>query len=148
MTNQIKVGPVHHLRLTVTDVNRSREFYTGVLGFEVALAEPPPADDPTHGLVAEALQGGVVLINAGMWIGLRPAAPNHVAKSDRFDELRCGIDHLSFSVESRADLERAVQVLDERGVPHGEIKNLGPFGIYVLAFRDPDNIQLELTAPH
>jgi hypothetical protein len=32
-------------------------------------------------------------------------------------------------------------------VAHGEIKPLEPFGIAVLAFRDPDNIQLELTAP-
>ena len=30
-----------------------------------------------------------------------------------------------------------------------QIKDPGPdFGIYVLAFRDPDNIQLELTAPY
>jgi catechol 2,3-dioxygenase-like lactoylglutathione lyase family enzyme len=147
MTNQIKVGAIHHLRLTVTDVNRSREFYTGVLGFQVAMAEPPPADDPAHDLVADALQGGVVLMNAGTLIGLRPAAQQHIANQDRFDELRCGIDHLSFGVESRADLEQAARLLDERGVPHGEIKDLGPFGISVLAFRDPDNIQLELTAP-
>ena len=147
MANQIAVGPIHHLRLTVTDVNRSREFYTGILGFQVAVAEPPPADDPAHGLVAEALQGGVVLINAGTLIGLRPAAPQHVAAGDRFDEFRVGIDHLSFSVDSRADLERAARLLDEWGVPHGEIKDLGPFGLAVLAFRDPDNIQLELAAP-
>jgi glyoxylase I family protein len=147
VTNHIKVGPVHHLRLTVTDVNRSREFYTGVLGFEVALAEPPPEGDAAHDLVADALQGGVVLINAGMWIGLRPAAAHHTANNDRFDELRCGIDHLSFGVASRADLEQAVRLLDERGVAHGEIRELGPFGISILAFRDPDNIQLELTAP-
>ena len=31
---------------------------------------------------------------------------------------------------------------------HGaEIKDLDGLGIYVLAFRDPDNIQVELTAP-
>src|SRR5262245_59732688 len=124
MTEQIKVGPVHHLRLTVTDVNRSREFYSDVLGFEVALAEPPPAGDTAHDLVADALQGGVVLINAGMWIGLRPAAQQLIANKDRFDELRCGIDHLSFSVESRDNLEQAVRLLDERGVPHGEIREL------------------------
>jgi hypothetical protein len=42
-----------------------------------------------------------------------------------------------------------VRLFDERDVPHGEIKDLGPdLGIYVLAFRDPDNIQLELTAPY
>jgi hypothetical protein len=35
----------------------------------------------------------------------------------------------------------------QKGVPHGEIKTLAGFGIYVLPFRDPDNIQIELTAP-
>ncbi len=42
-----------------------------------------------------------------------------------------------------------MRVLDERGLSHSEVRDLGPaFGIYVLIFRDPDNIQLELTAPH
>ena len=31
----IPCGDIHHLRLTVTDVQRSREFYTGLLGFQV-----------------------------------------------------------------------------------------------------------------
>ena len=40
-------------------------------------------------------------------------------------------------------------MLDARGVPRGEIKDLGAaFGLYVLAFRDPDNVQLELSAPY
>ncbi|MFN8454177.1 MAG: VOC family protein [Anaerolineae bacterium] len=59
-----------------------------------------------------------------------------------------GLDHLSLSVGSRADLEAAVRLFDERGVPHGEIKDLTAFSLYVLAFRDPDNIQLELTAAY
>jgi glyoxylase I family protein len=46
-----------------------------------------------------------------------------------------------------ADLQAAVGVLDAQGVSHGEIKPLEPFGIAVLEFRDPDNIQVELTAP-
>jgi len=42
-----------------------------------------------------------------------------------------------------------VRVLDGRGVPWGEITDLGEaFGLYILAFRDPDNVQLELTAPY
>jgi glyoxylase I family protein len=32
MPGQIAVDGIHHLRLTVTDVQRSREFYTGLLG--------------------------------------------------------------------------------------------------------------------
>ena len=48
---------------------------------------------------------------------------------------------------SRADLEEAVTRLDEWGVTHGEIEDLPPFGVAVLPLRDPDGIQLELTAP-
>lgn len=38
-------------------------------------------------------------------------------------------------------------LFDAKGVAHGEIKPLALFGIAVLAFRDPDAIQVELTAP-
>lgn len=138
----ISIGGIHHLRLTVTDVQRSREFYTGLLGFDVA-AESPPPDDPSAAEVYKILFGGIVMARGDLLMGLRPVAP----EGDRFDEDRVGLDHLSFSVPDRASLERAVALLDERGVPHGEITALPSFGISVLPFRDPDNIQIELTAP-
>jgi catechol 2,3-dioxygenase-like lactoylglutathione lyase family enzyme len=140
--DRIEIGGIHHLRLTVTDVARSREFYTGVLGFDVAVESPPP-DDPSAADVYKVLFGGVVMVRGGLLMGLRPVAP----QGDRFDEDRVGLDHLSFSVASRADLDAAVRLLDERGVPHGEITTLDGFGIHILPFRDPDNIQVELTAP-
>jgi catechol 2,3-dioxygenase-like lactoylglutathione lyase family enzyme len=46
VAGQIATGEIHHLRLTVTDINRSREFYTSLLGFDVAVESPPP-DDPS-----------------------------------------------------------------------------------------------------
>jgi len=76
-------------------------------------------------------------------LGLRPVA----SEGDAFDEDRVGLDHLSFHVESRAALNEAIRRLDENGVPHGEVRELTSFGICVLPFRDPDNIQLELTSP-
>src|SRR5437764_1816183 len=135
----IPCGDIHHLRLTVTDVERSREFYTGLLGFEVAV-ESPPADDPSPEAQAmrQILFGGVVMTRGGLLMGLRPVAP----AGDRLDEDRVGLDHLSFSVASRDELEKAVRLLDEHGVPHGEITTLGGFGIHILPFRDPDNIQV------
>lgn len=142
MSGQIALGPVHHLRLTVTDIARSRAFYTNLLGFQVA-AESPPKDDPGYEATYHVLWGGVVLIQGNMLLGLRPVAPG----GDRFDEDRCGLDHLSFSVASRADLDAAVRLFDEHGVPHGKIISLPAFGIDILEFRDPDNVQLELSAP-
>jgi glyoxylase I family protein len=148
MSASIRPGPIHHLRLTVSDVARSREFYTSVLGFGVAMEAPPPPDHPSHALVAEALQGGVVLIHGDVLFGLRPSGADRAGGGAPFDEHRVGLDHLSFSVASRAALDDAVRLLDARGVPHGEPKDLPDFGITVLAFRDPDNVQLELTAPY
>ena len=82
------------------------------------------------------------MIRGNLLMGLRPVAPG----GDRFDEDRVGLDHLSFGVGSRAELEEAVRLFDERGVRHGAITRLPSFGIDILEFRDPDNIQLELTA--
>jgi glyoxylase I family protein len=139
---QIPAGDIHHLRLTVTDLERSRDFYTGLLGFEVAVESPPP-DDPSAAEVFKILFGGVVLSRGSLLMGLRPMAP----PGDRFDPDRVGLDHLSFSVGSRDDLEQAVRLFDEHGVSHGAITSLPSFGIDVLSFEDPDGMQLELTAP-
>lgn len=130
--SDLSTGGVHHLRLTVTDVERARQFYTDVLGFQV-FAEIPP---------------GVLLTNGTILLGLGPPPhPEQAIATDRFSEDRVGLDHLSFSVNERADLERAVQLFDERGVPHGEITDMASLGLSMLFFRDPDNVQLELTAP-
>ncbi|MHA7303461.1 VOC family protein [Pseudarthrobacter sp. MDT1-22] len=58
---------------------------------------------------------------------------------------RVGLDHLSFAVSARTDLDTAVTVLDELGIAHGEVKDIGAG--YILEFRDPDNVALELFAP-
>jgi catechol 2,3-dioxygenase-like lactoylglutathione lyase family enzyme len=142
VSGQIPTGEIHHLRLTVTDVERSRRFYTGLLGFEVAV-ESPPDDDPSAAEVFKILFGGVVMVRGNLLMGLRPMAP----ATDRFDPDRVGLDHLSFSVASRDELDHALALLDEHGVPHGQITSLASFGIDVLPFEDPDGVQLELTAP-
>jgi catechol 2,3-dioxygenase-like lactoylglutathione lyase family enzyme len=142
MSSHVAAGPVHHLRLTVTDIQRSRQFYTSLLGFQVAVESPPPGD-PSEAETFRILFGGVVMVRGDLLMGLRPMAPG----GDRFDPDRVGLDHLSFSVASREELEQAVRLFDEQGVAHGGITRLEAFGIDVLPFEDPDGIQLELTAP-
>ena len=133
MANHITTGAVHHLTLTVSDLQSARDFYTELLGFQTVMELSPTR---------------VLLSNGSAILALGSAPdPRRAIQGDRFDENRAGLDHLSFSIASRAELEAAERLLDERGVPHGEIKDLGPaLQLYVLAFRDPDNIQLELTA--
>ena len=143
----LTLGSVHHIRLTVTDVERSKAFYTEVLGFQVAMDTLPAEDDEFYGTLVENLQGGIVLMNAGTFIGLRPCDAARQADKDAFDPFRVGLDHMSFNVESRAVLEAAMRQLEERGIPHGGITELVPFGIALLPFKDPDGIQLEICAP-
>jgi catechol 2,3-dioxygenase-like lactoylglutathione lyase family enzyme len=145
--SHLPAGAIHHIRLAVTDVDRSKRFYTEVLGFDVAVDAPPPPDDEHHDSIVDSLQGGVILMHQGMFFGLRPVDAERVTGADRFDPFRVGLDHLSFSVPTRADLDAAVRLLDEAGVEHGPIRDLVPLGLCFLAFFDPDGIALELTAP-
>ena len=129
----IQTGAVNHMTLTVTDRDRARDFYSSVLGFQFLMEFGPK----------------YLLSNDSVILALNEAPdPTRAISDDRFDENRVGLDHVSFNVSSREALEQAAQLLDERGISRGEIKDLGDLGLYVMAFRDPDNIQLELTAPH
>lgn len=133
----------HHIRLTVTDIDRSRAFYRDVLGFEIAAESPGSPDDPEVRADPFRLYGGCVFQANGMLLGLRPVA----RASDRFDSERVGLDHVSFSVDSKDELRRAVVRLDEANIEHGEIIDMPDLGISILSFDDPDGIHLELTAP-
>jgi len=127
-------GSVHHLTLTVNDVKRSCEFYTSLLGFQLAMELGPKL----------ILSNGKVLL-----VLAPPPDASQKINGDRFNENRVGLDHLSLSVATRDHLVEATKVFDGAQVSHGEVRDLGPdLGIYVLAFRDPDNIQIELTAPY
>jgi glyoxylase I family protein len=134
----ISSSSIAHVRLTVTNIERSRQFYESVFGWPVLLEVPDNADQATRGRL-EFLAGGVVYDLGGALIGLRPVA------TDTFDENRVGLDHLSFRTASKTDLDDAAGHLDDLGIRHEPVKDIGPS--YILEFRDPDNIALELTAP-
>lgn len=127
-----------HVRLTVTDIGRSRAFYDDVFGLPVAFELPDDADETTREQLS-FLYGGVIYHLGDSLLGLRPRGTGD------FSEDRTGLDHMSFAVDSRADLDSAATMLDERGTAHGGVKDIGVG--YILEFRDPDNIALELFAP-
>jgi glyoxylase I family protein len=133
---------LHHLRLTVTDIHRSRAFYQDVLGFTIAAESSGDVDDPEVRADPTQLYGGVVFQANGMLLGLRPVAD----AGDRFDSTRVGLDHLSFTVASVDELHAVATRLATANVEHGEVKELPDFGIAILSFSDPDGIHLELSA--
>lgn len=120
-----------HIALTVTDVDRSFEWYERLLGIQKLF---------------EGEENGVsfcVTLHPGSMavLGFR----RHGATADeRFSEARVGLDHFALQATNRAALEEWFQRLDELGIDHSEIKDTD-YGS-VLTFRDPDNIQLEFFA--
>lgn len=129
-----------HVRLTVTDIAASRTFYDDVFGFPVAFELPADADEATREQLWFLFGGVVYRVPDGTLLGLRPVAP----AGDTFSENRTGLDHVAFSLASRADLDAAATRLDGLGVAHEGVKDIG--GGFILEFRDPDGIALELMA--
>ncbi|WP_148613024.1 VOC family protein [Nocardioides rubriscoriae] len=146
MADSTPIAPVqgiHHVRITVTDIARSKDFYSNLFGREPQIdatehhGEPGAAEDP------QRFYGGCIFAVEGQLFGLRPVA----APGDRFDSTRVGLDHVSFSVATKAELTAAAERLDAAGIVNGGVTSLTGFGMSILSFQDPDDINLELLAP-
>jgi len=131
-----------HVRLTVTDITRSKVFYDQVFGWPIAIDASDSVDEPGVKDSPEKFYGGTVYQTPqGTLFGPRPVG------STGFDADRTGLDHVSFAVASRAELDAAARALTDAGIEHGEINDLTDAGIAILSFQDPDDINVELTAP-
>jgi len=129
-----ELAGIHHLGLTVTDVDRSARWYQDVLGFHEVGRLGDAGDDRRK----------VFLRHEGL--SIRLGLVEHRAGSNtRFDETSPGLDHLSFAVDGRARLEAWCERLAAQGVEHSAIADARSIpGALVVVLRDPDNIQLEL----
>lgn len=134
MSSPVTLSGIHHITLTVSDVVASADFYIRHFGFRSLF------DLGARNIMSN---GSIVL---SITLPADKSAP--IPPNDRFSENRIGLDHVSFSVGSLEEMEAAAAYFDEQGITRGEIRDLGGLGLYVMAVRDPDNIQLELTAPH
>ncbi len=129
---------INHLRLTVTDIARSKAFYSTLLGREPVIDESAAVDEPGVREDQSRFYGGVVYSFGHQVLGLRPVAE----AGDTFSSTRVGLDHVGLLVDSRAELDAAAERLSADGVPHGEIIDLG--SMLILSLQDPDDINLEL----
>ena len=83
----IAVTSFDHVRLTVSDIERSRKFYDLVFGWPVYLEVPVDADDATREKFWFLFGGVLYRVSDTQLLGLRPVA------EDGFHEDRCGLDH-------------------------------------------------------
>lgn len=122
--------PLNHVALTVRDLAISIPWYEALFGAAAIIDEDTDPD----------MHHTVYLLGNGTLFGLH----QHVkpAPDDEFSEFRVGLDHVSFGLASRSELEEWAVRLDELGIKHGGIKDAS-YGSG-LSFRDPDGIALEL----
>ena len=117
---------VHHVSFAVRDLEKSREFYEGILG----LAQVERPDIGLPGVWYGAGDGQIHLIQtpAGMTVGAPP---------DRLTPLA---NHCAFEID---DYEQSVAALKGRGVPVLETRSeMGQLWI-----QDPDGNVIELIRP-
>jgi glyoxylase I family protein len=126
------ITTIHHISLTVSDIDRSVDWYRHVLGLTRLMEEPHP-DGSGHAVVLGTPDWS-------MCVGLHVHASND---GEPFAEQRTGLDHVSFLVSSRAELDDWEARLTDLAVPHAPVNDRD--GYSVVVFRDPDNIQLELV---
>ena len=124
--------PVTHVAITVRDLSVSVPWYEALFQARPVLDED--TDPDFH---------HTVFLLGNTLFGLHQHGTP--APEDDFSEYRVGLDHVSFGVADRAELETWARRLDELGIAHGDIKDAG-YGSGV-SFRDPDGITLEFFAP-
>ncbi len=117
---------LHHLALRVTNLQRSKEFYTGIFGMQPLLE----------------VEGLVLLSGNGLMLGLRSTA--EAGSGDRFNPSRVGLDHLAVAATDIAALEQMQRQLDGAGVPNNGVEHDDLTGATYVSFYDPDGIAWEL----
>ncbi len=122
---------ITHVAVTVNDLSVSAPWYERLFG------TAPVLDEDTGPFRHVAFAVGDALFALHEFTG--------ALAGDRFDERRAGLDHVSFGCADRAALAVWQARLEELGIEHGGI--VGAHYGSGLAFRDPDNIALELFAP-
>ncbi len=124
----MKRGRIHHIDLSVSDLQRATMFYGFVLpemGFE-------RIDDVSE---------GPLWAGDGVEIGLRTATT--VRTHDRYSP---GLHHLAFTADSHAAVDALYEKLRQRNMPILDAPALYPEyteGYYALFFADPDGMKLE-----
>ena len=132
------MAPIHHIRLSVSDLDTSTRFYSpllAALGFREL--SPHLTEQGAIDRLRFEKDGMILLIG-------------HTTEAGRHERGKPGLHHLAFSVDSRAEVERIYEEV---------IKNLEDVdvedppvdcpeyreGYYATFFFDPDGIKLEVT---
>jgi len=123
---------IHHLTLTVSNIEKSKEWYLKLFG-----------DAEVFNLKSDSWDRILLNWPSGVMLGLTQydgALPN-----ESFSHLKVGLDHVSISCKDEAEVIGWINKLEQLGFGHGPLEDM-PFGWAVTA-RDPDDIPIEFFCP-
>ena len=123
------ISGIHHVKLPLSDVRRSRAWYERVLGFE-----------PVMEFVEDGELMGVALRREGCpaQIALRQDPTRARALS--------GFDAVALLAPTREDVRRCEAALYRVGEPHGGLVTGHKGGTVLVGLHDPDGIEIRLYA--
>jgi glyoxylase I family protein len=121
---------VAHVAITVTDLQRSKEWYGRVLDWSPVMEGETDSATFSFGALPD-----------GPFLALRE---HREGSRDAFDPTRTGMDHLAFAAGSAAELADWETRFADLGVPY-EPTQVTDYG-HVLNFKDPDGVALEIFA--
>lgn len=120
-----KTPGIHHLTLRSSDYDRSKEFYSNKLGFDIILEK----------------SGLFIFFAGGTAIAVR--GPVEETPKEAFNPFTVGLDHVALGCEERTELERVAQALNDHQIQNTGIKVDDTLGKEYIAFKDPDRIAWE-----
>jgi len=125
------VPHIHHLTLTVSDVEVSARWYQALLGDAQVVERAMPGWRRSRMAWPDGL-----IIGVTQFEGPPP---------ERFTHLHVGLDHVGLTCKSEDEVRAWAQTMDRLGIEHGPVEE-APYGWAVTA-RDPDNIPVEFFCP-
>ncbi len=127
---------LHHLGVSVTNLERSLRFYCDVVGADV-LVEPNDA----AALSSPAFVGRAAILSLGGRVfDLYEHSRNG---GERFDPAQTGLDHLALEARSPEELQAWAAWVDGCGVERSEIRDVAGGLGKMFDFVDPDGLQIE-----
>ena len=130
----IKLQRLGHILINVRDIERSKAFYTKILGLEIL------EQDPDHGglFLSIGSYGNTLDI-------FQSTNPDDFPqpKSQLGNREGMGVRHIAFAVETEEDLKQAYFALQDAGVPI--YRAADPTSQKSVYFYDPDDNLLEIV---
>ena len=130
----IKLQRLGHILINVRDLERSKRFYTEILGFTIL------EQDPEHGglFLSIGEYGNTLDLFPSTSPDAHPQPRSELGKREGL-----GVRHIAFAVETEEDLKRAYFALQDAGVPiYRAVDHTSQKSIY---FYDPDDNLLEIV---